>query len=352
VTRTRLTRLALLFFSGGALLLTAYYLRAALIPFILALFLTYLLSPPVDYLTRRGLRRVYAIIVVYLLVTGLVVGLGASLIPQLLAELDRLVTTIPGVLRQVQDIVQQVQADYTRVPLPESVRRVLDDTIAGLQESLLTFLGGIVQGVIDFFPGVLSLVLAPVLAFYLLKDLSLLKRRALELVPARHRREVVRFAGEVDEVLAGFVRGQLTVALLVAVLVSTGLSLVGLRFALAFGLFAGLTEIIPYFGPVIGAVPPVLLALVRSPWLALRVVIVFIVVQQLESAIVSPRIVGKNVGLHPLFVIFALLVGGQLGGFWGLILAVPVAAVVRVVLLYLYRRVQPQGGSGEAEGED
>ncbi|MEW6230265.1 MAG: AI-2E family transporter, partial [Bacillota bacterium] len=163
----------------------------------------------------------------------------------------------------------------------------------------------------------------------------------LSWIPGRWRSEVVGLLIEMDHALGSFIRGQLLVSGIVGVLISLGLSIIGVDFALVIGLLAGIFDIIPYFGPVIGAVPAIALALLKSPVLVIYVVVLFVVVNQIESAIVGPNILGEQIGLHPVAVIFAILAGGHLFGVTGVLLAVPVAAIIKVFLRYLQARLVP-----------
>jgi len=157
------------------------------------------------------------------------------------------------------------------------------------------------------------------------------------------RKDVLDLGRKVNHVVSGFLRGQLIVSCIVGILVASCLSLLGVKYAIIVGIFAGLADIIPYFGPLISAVPAVALALTVSPWTALWVVILLIAIQQFEGSVLSPKIVGDRVGLHPLTVIFAVLAGGELMGILGMLMAVPVAATVKVVAAHVGDRILERG---------
>lgn len=144
---------------------------------------------------------------------------------------------------------------------------------------------------------------------------------------------------EMDNSLGSFIRGQLLISAIVGVLIAVGLSIIGVDFALIIGLIAGIFNIVPYFGPVIGAIPAVISALLKSPLSAVYVVILFIVVNQVESSIISPNILGEHVGLHPVTVIFCIISGGYLFGILGVILAVPVTSIIKVTLRYIHNKL-------------
>ena len=197
----------------------------------------------------------------------------------------------------------------------------------------------------------------------LLLDLKTIKACVYRVFPRDSKSEWWDLMDSLDAVLNGFVRGQVIIAVLVGLMSALALTILGVRFALILGLIAGVFELVPYFGPVLGALPAVSLALLESPLLALKVTVAFIVIQQVESAILSPKIMGDRVGLHPVAVILAVLVGGHLFGFWGIVLAVPGAALAKVLLVAacaflretsIYREtmgIEPEGDPGEGEPE-
>ncbi|MGB4472629.1 MAG: AI-2E family transporter, partial [Limnochordia bacterium] len=209
--------------------------------------------------------------------------------------------------------------------------------IQQLVEGVAQRIAGILVGIVS---QIISLLIAPILAFYLLRDLEAIKRRSFMLIPKRYRLTVFKFCKEINRVVDGFIRGQLVNALLVGSLIAAGLALLGIKYAVFIGLLAGVFNIIPYFGPVIGFVPASLFALAKSPLSVLWVLILFVVVNQLEANVISPKIIGERVGLHPLAVIFAIFAGGELMGIIGMLVAVPAAAVVRIAFLYVLKRVE------------
>jgi sporulation integral membrane protein YtvI len=334
VTRTsaRITVLAVL------ILFSLYFLwvvRSGLYPFIIAFFLAYILNPAVSGLERRGLSRVWAIAFLYLVLFSVVILGGSHLIPLLVRELESFGRDLPQMTQKTEDLIHTLQWQYQNSALPFSLRQALDNGLATLQGQLQQLVDGAVAGIIGMLTHFIGLAISPVLAFYLLHDWRQLEAEALRLLPGRWRHHVVQLLREVDKVLAGLIRGQVMVALIVGVLVSTGLYLLGVRYFLIIGILAGLLDVIPYFGAFIGATPAVTVALLESPLLAVKVAALFFVIHQLEGTIIGPKILGDNVGLHPLSVILFLFIGEELGGLVGMLLGVPVAAVGKVLLKHL-----------------
>ncbi len=322
---------------GAAFLLLAivaglWRVRAILPPFLLAAVLSYLLNPLVNVLVRKGFSRLSALTFIYLAVFMLgAVGVGL-IVPVVFSELNRLAEFLPGYFAELQAMSAAFQERYSQFQLPLAVRQSLDEAILTVQGQLIGLIASVAQGVLGIFTALFSLLLAPVLSFYLVKDLEQLRAGMRRFLPRRDRAGTLDLLGEIDGVISGFVRGQLIVAAVVGILVTIALAVLRIRFAVILGIFAGITEIIPYFGPLIGAIPAVAVAAATSPVEALKVLAAIFVIQQVESQILSPRIIGSHVGLHPLAVIFALLVGFELFGLVGMIAAVPAAAVLRVLI--------------------
>lgn len=306
--------------------------RAVLTPFVLAGVLAYLLNPLLKLLLKRGFSRVAALIFIYLVVFLSVAVAVGFLIPRVIIELGRLAEFLPGLFAQLQQMVLDFQEQYTQVQMPQAVRQAIDDAVLSIQSQALGLIGRTAQSILGVFSAFFGLIIAPILSFYLLKDVHGLRLGVQRLIPAADRESTFKLLGDVDKVLSGFVRGQLTVALLVGSLVAVALTFLQIRFAVILGIFAGITNIIPYFGPILGAIPILAVAATMSYMDVLRALIAVVVIQQLESQVISPRVIGRSVGLHPLAVVFALLVGLELYGILGMIIAVPIAGIIRVLV--------------------
>ncbi|HSW10476.1 MAG TPA: AI-2E family transporter [Bacillota bacterium] len=322
---------------AGGLAFLAYQVRSVLPPFGLALAIAYLLDPIIRWLVGRGLSRLAALVVIYLTLGGGTAGLLLFLIPQLLAQLTELAADLPRLIWTLETLLARLEAGYTRTPLPEAARQAIDQGLRDLERTLVQGVEVALAGLGVVVTTAFSLILAPVIAFYLLRDIDRLKVSVLDLISGRARAEVLGLLREIDGVLGAFVRSQLLIAGMTGLVSALALFALGLDFALLLGLFIGVTNVIPYLGPILGAIPAVILAMAESPGLAVKTVIALTAIQQLETAVIQPRVVGGSVGLHPVLVIFAVLAGARLAGVPGVLLAVPVAAVAKVLLLYLHR---------------
>lgn len=337
----------LLAVGAGALAWLLYAVREVLLPFGAALFLVYVTEPLISLMERRQVPRLVAILVVYSVLLGLAWVGVVYLWPMAVAEVERAVATIPGRLAEARQLSAKLLAMSRNRRLPALAAAALNALAEEAQEAVTQFGRRAVELTLSFFSRVALLLVAPVISFYLSRDLPALKRWLLTLFPPSERWEARQLFSEVNAVLGGYVRGQLVISSAVGILVWLGLSFLEIPYALLIGLLAAVTDIIPYFGPVIGAVPAVALALGRSAWTAGYVVALFFAVHQIEGMILVPRVMGGRVGLHPVVVIFVLLAGGHLFGVAGMLVGVPVAAVARVVFQFALRRwVNGEGRQG------
>lgn len=324
-------RLTLLIGAGAGILYFLWLVRAVLYPFVIAFAFAYILNPAVGKLISRGVPRVPAILIVYALLGGTAGLASVFLTPVLLGDLSEFARRVPEFTYQAELLAGEFQMHYDSVLLPDILRPVLDEAISGLERGLQQFVRDVFNGLLMLLTHSIGLVITPVLTFYMLHDWLVIGETLRNIIPLNWRREVLLMTEDMDKVLSGVIRGQLTVGLAVMILVSSGLYVIGLDFPILIGIFAGLLDVVPYFGAVVGAIPAVLLALLYSPGVALKVVTLFFIVHQLEGCILAPKILGDNAGLQPLTVVFALFVGGELYGLLGLLLAVPVAAVLKVI---------------------
>lgn len=330
-------------------------LRVALTPFLVGVVLAYLLNPLVRGLCRRGFQRPVALAVVYVALL-LLIGLGIGLlVPRIVLELARLAEFLPGYFALIQDWVNDFQEQYSQIQIPLSIRQAVEEAFIALQARLVSIVSAAAARVLGIFSAVVGLIAAFVVSYYVVRDAPSIRLGISRLIRAGERQRTMAILSDIEKVIAGFIRGQLTVALIVGTLTTVALLILGVRFAVVLGIIAGLAEIIPYFGPIIGAVPALAVTVVVSPVLALKVLLAFVIIQQIEAHLVSPRVMGKSVGIHPVMVIFALLVGYQLLGILGMIVAVPIAGIIRILVdLWLAERdegLHPETAPAAAECE-
>jgi predicted PurR-regulated permease PerM len=350
------TRVLLLWVTTA--LAAVWVLRSAgsiLAPFVIALVIAYLLDPLVDRMQERGLGRTPSILVlVGPVLVLLLVGLGLGL-PALERQVEDLSQAAPGAVNRVVRWADETEDQIVRIPI---VGPAIHERLTGLdpaaitqilQERLDDLAGRVWSGVLGVGRGLGLLVtllgytiLTPVLAFYLLRDWDHLTRHLGDLVPPGRRDSVFGFVQEYDGLLGRYLRGQITVALLMGLLTALGLWVWGFPYAFLVGSLVAVFSVVPYLGLILSLLPAVIISLLSGDmgYSLLKVGVVFAVVQGLEGTVISPRIVGDSVGLHPVWIVLAITAGGYFFGFVGLLLAVPVAAGVKILIsrgLALYR---------------
>lgn len=332
--------LRLLIFVGGlvVVVLLLVFLGDILRPLILGIGIAYLLDPAVTWLARHGVSRTFGAALIALLAVLVVALALALLVPKIVEETQELVTRLPNYLAALRARVAPWIADLeSRYPtqFAEAKARLL----AGVRENLpdvaarvAGWLAGLFASMLGLLLFLLNLVFVPVFAFYLLVDWPRLRDSLMDLVPLPYRAVTVARLREVNQALGSFLRGQLTIAVILAAINATGLLLLGVPFGLVVGLVAGLANLIPYMALVVGLLPALLLCWAEHQnWLRLLAVAgVFTGAQMLEGTVLSPRILSRHVNLHPVVVLLAVIVGGSLFGVLGMLVAVPLVAAGQV----------------------
>ncbi|UVK84350.1 AI-2E family transporter [Pseudomonas sichuanensis] len=346
---------------GAALLIAVllYLLHNILSPFLVGILLAYLADPLVDRLERAGLSRTWGVVAVFSLFTLLFMALLLVLIPMLAKQLVRLYELAP----QMLDWLQHVALPWVQSRLGladgfwkfDKIKAAIGAHMGQTTDIVGVLLSQATASSLALIGWLANLVLIPVVGFYLLRDWDLMMAKLRSLLPRQREEQVVGLAGECHEVLGAFVRGQLLVMLALGVIYSTGLMLVGLELGLLIGMLAGLAAIVPYMGFIIGIGAALVAGLFQFSgdlYPMLGIVAVFMVGQALEGMVLTPMLVGDRIGLHPVAVIFAILAGGELFGFTGVLLALPVAAVIMVLLRHVHDLYKESDMYGEAIDPD
>ncbi|MEM8627907.1 MAG: AI-2E family transporter [Pseudomonadota bacterium] len=319
------------------ILLTIYVLSPILLPFVLAFFLAYVLNPLVAMLEKAELSRSFGSAAVVVFFTVILVSLLLLLVPILLVQIQNFAATLP---EQASKVGAAIESLVIRVFGPDAAQ-VEDAVLQRIRDGLTFQEDGVSQAITSLITGGLAVVnflslvlITPVLTFYLLADWPRLMRGLHDHIPLDYKETVERLLGEIDQVISGFLRGQGLVALLLGLIYATGLVMVGLTYGLLIGLVAGLLSYIPFVGTIIGFVLGMFAAISQfwPEWLPIVLVaVVFGVGQVLEGNFLSPKIVGDRIKLHPVWLIFSLFAFSYLFGVVGLLIAVPVAAVIGVL---------------------
>jgi predicted PurR-regulated permease PerM len=348
-------RVAVLIVAAIVLGLLLWMARDSVRPFIVGLLFVYLLDGPVRWLVRRGLRRSLAILIVYVVgIAGFFGFLTVTLTPlidevlRFVEEFPKLAADLDGQLRRLGDI-------YAHLQIPLAIRQWIDSAIAGIGSGGsagggidLTFLLPLITGAGSLIGLVFGYLILPVWVAYILKDKVAIVATFDQALPASWRFDVWAIIRTVERIFGQWVRGQLILGFSVGVLTFIGLTILSQlvdpifgRYALLLSIIAGVLELVPIIGPILSAVPAVLLAATAGIGAVVAALAMYTLVQQLENNFLVPKIQGTAVELHPAAVIFAIIIGGSLAGLLGAILALPMTAAFRDVVRYLFRRLSP-----------
>ncbi len=308
-------------------------------PIVIAIAVIYVLNPVVSRLESKGVARWLGSCLSYTALLGLLTLLGFLIVPSIADQGRDLAENFPTIYDDLITDLESLAKDVglSAVDLPSYEE--LQESITSSQGDFFSDqIGEITDITLSVLESLFLLILAPVIAFYMLLDLPTLRRKAMELFPVQHQAEVAHVARQLGNAIGGFLRGQVLVALIVGVMTSFGFWLVGLPFWLLIGMIAGLLNIIPFVGPWVGGILGVLVALATTDLqTALWTAVVALVVQQIDNHFVSPTVLRATVRLHPALIILGLIVGATLGGFWGVVLIVPLMATAKIIVGHFWR---------------
>ena len=321
-----------------------YLLTPVLTPFFAAALLAYLGDPLVDRLEARKLSRTLSVVIVFICLFSILTLLVFLLFPMLQHQLSYLIRNIPAYIDVLQNrllpgLAQSLGLDPASLDL-QSIKDVLAQQLGQSGGIAVSIIKSVSQSGLSLVAWLANLVLIPVVTFYLLRDWDFLVSRIQELLPRAYEPVVSKLARESDDVLAAFLRGQFMVMLALGAVYSLGLWFVDLKLALLIGMLAGMVSFVPYLGFIVGILAASVAMLLQTHAVMdlVPVFIVFGVGQALEGMVLTPLLVGDRIGLHPVAVIFAVLAGGQLFGFVGILLALPVAAVLAVLIRHAHQK--------------
>ena len=317
-------------------------LAGLLWPFVTSFVLAYLLSPLVG-LMERWMSRTIAIALIVVVILGALSGIGIVVIPLVTQEILDFGLRVPvyaAMLKQFYDqIFNWLQSIGVNLPGGQ-IQQVLLERLPKLGELIAEQTTAALRGLGSGLATLLNFLMIPFVTFYMIKDYDRIVKTVARVLPRRHVASIGEFLARVDEILGQYLRGQMLVCSFIAVLTATGLMMFGIRYAVLLGLMAGLFNLIPYIGIAVALSVACLVALLDTDPAGslLKVIGVFVVVQSIEGNFLSPRVVGQRVGLHPVWVMFALVVGAHFWGFLGMLVAIPVAAVVNILCKVIAER--------------
>lgn len=302
------------------MLVFLWQIRDILLLFFVVLVIVAALSPVVDKWSRK-MNRVLAVTIVYIIMIAVIGLVSAIIFPPLVEQTQQLAVRFP-------DYISKIFPDIG------NWKEIIDTSQEGLNKTAqeLSQLGfKLYSATIGLFGGLVSIFTIIILTFYLLLEQNGVKKFVLDYLPIENRERVIGIAQKIGLKMGGWLRGQLVLGIIIGLIDGIGLKVLGVEYALTLGVWAGFTELIPYIGPVLGAVPGVLLAFIKSPLLGILVLAFYVIVQQIEAGFLVPKIMQKAVGLSPVIIIIAILIGAKVAGLPGIILSIPAAAIISVI---------------------
>ena len=330
---------------------------------IIAVIFAYIIDPLVNYLERKGIKRQFGVIIVYITVILIFAVLIISVIPKTINEISNLLTSLPDMVdtltKNVNDSMSEFFAKFNvelpdnfidvykksnpkvegNVETPEIVSNILDSItkavnklVGNMQESLMKSASNLLSKLYGLVTGVFRLLLVLIFSFYFSVDKEKFTLKLKKAIPNKHRKDVTYLATRIDTALQQFIRGRLLMAIFVGVLTMIYLLILRVDFAIIIGLMTCVAEIIPYIGPFLGSAPAVLFAFMDSPIKALWVLILFVLIQWVENNILAPKLIGDSTGLSPLIVLISIIIGGGLFGVWGMVISVPITSIIFILV--------------------
>jgi predicted PurR-regulated permease PerM len=333
----------------GLLILAALFfyilflIKAAMLPLLIGIIIAYMLIPLVKLLRKR-MRKIFAVSITYLLFISIIFVLLFFIIPLVIEQFKTFVSKIPFYLEGITDFLNNFLKNNAvlknlgniigKETIPSDSQEITQYILNGFNFANINIFQSATTVTKTAFSILLNFIIGPVLGFYILKDTDVIVSTFTKMTPPKYRNQSLILINKINNVFGKYIRGQLIISLIVGMLCTVVLLILKVDFAVLLGFSAGLFNLIPFLGPVIGAIPAALTALFISPIKALLVILLFIAVQQIDNYFISPNIMKHQVGVHPGVIIFSLIAGGAIFGFFGLLLAVPTVAIIQEILRY------------------
>ena len=316
------------------------FLSVVMLPVILSGLLFYLLNPLVDLMEKYKINRVLAISIIFVIIAFLlIIGLAVA-IPNLQRQVIIFAQNVPSYIEDADRVID----DLVTKRLPDDFRPQLEQVLAQFSTQATAWASNISSKAVNWVSAIISgtsqvivaLIIMPFMLFYLLRDGKGLRDYITQFLPNKLREPVGKVLSDVNQQLANYVRGQITVAVIVAIMFIIFFKIIGLRYAVTLGITAGILNLVPYLGSFLAMIPALVLGLIAGPVMLLKVIIVFIVEQTIEGRFVSPLILGSQLNIHPITILFVLLTSGSMFGIWGVLLGIPIYASAKVVISAIF----------------
>lgn len=312
---------------------------------IFSIILAYLFNPVINYFERKGVKRLWGVLLLYLIIVAMVFILAFLVIPRSSKEIKRLIVDMPSYINKASGLIDFLYNEYYSTlgdlpPIFQGVQQVIMENIVGLESVVVNGLKTFMGGIINMFSKVVSLVLTPILTLYFLVDKDYFKEKIINIIPRKYRSDCMELSRDIDNSLSKFVRGKIIMSAYVGIATTIVLIILKVDFAIVIGFITGVADVIPYIGPFLGFVPAVFFAFLSSPIKALWLSIIFILIQWTENNILAPKVIGDTTGIHPILILLSIVVGGGVFGVMGMILGVPVVAVLIILYEFIKNKIK------------
>jgi len=317
------------------------------LPIIISIILAFILNPMVNFFcnlnfgsTGLQINRSIAVLLSFLCTALFFLIMGTFVLLPIVHEFDRFMMDLPALLERIQYVSINIQQRASMLELPSNINTLIEQAIASAASFSADLVRRILQAFFRFASSIVQLVVVPVLTYYFLRDWHILEDQIIMLFSTEYQSKARKIIEEMAIVISAYIRGQAIISVIIGFIVFSGMYLSGVSYPLVLGLLAVCTETIPIVGPIIGSIPAIMLAYLVSPSLALKVIGFYIIVHQLENHIIVPNIMGQTINLHPVVVIISLLIGFQLFGIVGMMVAVPLTALLRVLIKHSWNTTE------------
>lgn len=310
--------------------------RVTGITFVISIVVAYILNPSVTYFENKGIKRIWAIALLYLIIALVFVIMFIVIIPKTINQFKNLFLSLPSIYEDFSLYFDNLRKEiFNNTPMVDkfvnNINELFSSFLVGLRDGLFTRVTNLVVGIKGLLATIIQAILVPVFTFYLLLEKDKICKKVGEKVPSKYHDFFVNLWKDLDYSFSMFVRGRIIMAIFVGIATAIYLSVLGIEFALVIGIITCIADIIPYIGPFMGFVPAVLLAFIKSPLRAIWVGLLFMFVQWIENNIIGPKILGDSTGMHPLIILVLLIIGGGMFGVVGMIFSVPVASALKII---------------------
>ncbi len=309
-----------------------FYIRNIVLIFLIALLLTAALRPTIAWLEKKKIPRILSVSIIYLTLFGIILLTILLIIPPINKQVAQLAQNFPSYLEKITQGLGTIKNYSANNGWAESINKFS----SSLENCLTNSAGNIFGTINSIFGGITSFIFILVIVFYMSLEKNAPDKITGIFVPEKYRKRIINLLAKLEEKIGLWVSGQAILMLIIGLAAFIGLLILGVNYALILALFAGLTELIPYLGPLIGAIPAILIAFIQSPYKAIAVIILYFIIQGLENDIIVPKVMEKAVGLNPLISLFALLIGAKIAGILGIFLSIPVTTSIVVIIKEFY----------------